>query len=44
MKDPAAFTLADNRHGGSYQLALELGGTGDERMERALIEVRRRPA
>ncbi|TYC22462.1 hypothetical protein FXF52_20675 [Micromonospora sp. MP36] len=40
MGDAAAFTLADNWHGGFYELALELGGAGDdERLRRALVAV-----
>ncbi|MFE9207422.1 hypothetical protein [Micromonospora sp. NPDC007230] len=36
VTDPAAFTIADNWHGGFYELALELGDTDDERLGRAL--------
>lgn len=35
VAESAAFTLADNRHGGFYELALELGATSDARLERA---------
>lgn len=36
MTDPAAFTIADNWHGGYYELAIELGEASDERLGRAL--------
>jgi hypothetical protein len=35
----AAFTLADNWHGGFYELSLELGATSDARLERALTRL-----
>lgn len=34
--EAADFTLADNWHGGCYELALELGDTSDARLEAAL--------
>ncbi|WP_328603151.1 hypothetical protein OG943_24015 [Amycolatopsis sp. NBC_00345] len=36
MTTSTAFTLADNWHGGFYELALNLGATSDTRLERAL--------
>ncbi|SNT46749.1 hypothetical protein SAMN05421812_106416 [Asanoa hainanensis] len=36
MVESADFTLADNWHGGFYELALELGDTNDTRLEAAL--------
>jgi hypothetical protein len=36
VTDPAAFTIADNWHGGFYELAIEFGDTNDERLGRAL--------
>ncbi|AXB48431.1 hypothetical protein A4R43_12450 [Amycolatopsis albispora] len=36
MTEAAAFTLAENWHGGFYELALELGPTSDARLARAL--------
>lgn len=37
--DPAAFTDAENWAGGYYELAVELGDTSDERLQRALTEL-----
>lgn len=36
MTESADFTLADNWHGGFYELALELGDTSDTRLDAAL--------
>ncbi|MEV6849314.1 hypothetical protein [Actinoplanes sp. NPDC051411] len=36
MTESADFTIADNWHGGFYELALELGDTSDTRLEAAL--------
>lgn len=39
LGDPAAFTIADNWHGGFYELAIELGPPSDERLDRALTTI-----
>ena len=37
MTDPAAFTDGENWNGGFYELAIELGPTDDDRLDRALV-------
>ncbi|MFI5931760.1 hypothetical protein [Actinoplanes sp. NPDC051494] len=39
MSDAAKFTIADNWHGGCYELAVEVGRTSDERLGRCLEAV-----
>jgi hypothetical protein len=39
MRDTTAFTDQDNWAGGHYELAIELGDTSDERLQRALTAV-----
>jgi hypothetical protein len=36
VTSPAAFTIDDNRHGGFYELAIEVGDTNNDRVDRAL--------